>query len=172
MTLIRYAMAVYGYVNKKQRKGKEKMKREFTPKQLKELREVNPLLTDGLFSEIIKDLSEDYSFYTFNEGYPDTYAFNLVKWAMEDIKVVNASALLIEAGNYPLVKESEAKYRDFRRYYIFNAETLDKLEADASTYDNNDCLNELASLFEKAFINVSRVYVDEETKKIAFAFWL
>lgn len=133
------------------------MKREFTPKQLKELREVNPRLTDGLFNEIIKDLNEDYSIAIFYEGYPDTYAFNVVKWAMEDIKVVNASDLLNEASNYPLVQETEAKYRYFKRF-IFTAE-------------DDDYLNELASLFEKAFVNVYRVYVDEETKKIAFAFW-
>ena len=159
MTLIRYAMAVCGYVNKKQRKGKEKMKREFTPKQLKELREVNPRLTDGLFDEIIKDLNEDYSYYIFDEGYSDTYAFYEVKRSIEDIKVVNASALLIEAGNYPLIKVTEVKYRDFKRF-IFTAE------------DDNYYLNKLASLFKEAFINVYRVYVDEETKKIAFAFWL
>ena len=136
------------------------MKREFTPKQLKELREVNPRLTDGLFNDLVKDLNEDYSFYIFNEGQPDTYAFNQVKLDMEDIKVVSASHLLNDARNYPLIKVTEAKFRDFERYYTFNAE------------DDEDYFNELASLFEKAFINVYRVYVDEETKKIAFAFWL
>lgn len=162
-----YATAACGYGSKLKRKGKrvKKMKREFTPKQLKELREVNPWLTDGLFNEIIKDLNEDYSFYIFDEGQPDTYAFNQVKWAMEDIKVVNASDLYFEAFNFPLIKETEAKFRDFRRYYIFNAD-------DYPAKDDNYYLNELASLFEKAFTNVYRVYVDEETKKIAFAFWL
>ena len=141
------------------------MKRDFTPKQLKELREANPRLTDGLFNKIVKDLNEDYSYYIFDEGYSEAYAFYEVKWAMDDIKVVNAGDLYFEAFNFPLIKETEAKFRDFRRYYIFNAD-------DYTAKDDNYYLNELATLFEKAFINVYRVYVDEETKKIAFAFWL
>lgn len=140
------------------------MKREFTPKQLKELREVNPWLTDGLFNEIVKELNEDYSYFIFNEGYSITYAFYEVKAEMADIKVVNASHLLNDARNFPLIKESESKYRDFERYYIWNAD-------DFPAKDENYCLNELATLFEKAFTNVYRVYVDLETKKIAFAFW-
>ena len=139
------------------------MQRKFTPKQLKELREINPWLTDGLFNEIIKDLSEDYSYYTFNEGHPDADAFKEIRRAMADIKVVDASDLYFEVYNYPLIKETESKFRDFRRYYIFNY--------DNDNLDYNYYLNELASLFEKAFINVYRVYVDVETKKIAFAFW-
>ena len=141
------------------------MKREFTPKQLKELREVNPWLTDGLFNEIIKDLNEDYSFYIFEEGYSETFAFYEITWAMADIKVANASDLYFEACKYPLIKVTEAKFQDFRRYYVFNTD-------DYTAKDDNYYLYELASLFAVAFINVYRVYVDEETKKIAFAFWL
>ena len=139
------------------------MTRRFTPKQLKELREVHPWLTDGLFDEIVKDLYEDYRFYIFDEGQPEIVAFNQVKMDMADIKIVNAIDLYFAASNYPLVKETESKYRDFRSYYIFNT---------GINTINSSCLRELAALFEKAFINVYRVYVDEVTKKIAFAFWL
>ena len=139
--------------------------RRFTPKQLKELREINPRLTDGLFSEIIEDLDDDYNFYMFDEGLPENIAFNQVKRDVKDIKIVNANNLYSAASNYPLVKDTESKYRDFVRYYAFN-------DADFIVKDENRYLNILASLFEKAFTNVYRVYVDEETKKIAFAFWL
>ena len=139
--------------------------RRFTPKQLKELREINPRLTDGLFSEIIEDLDDDYNFYMFDEGLPENVAFNQVKFDMEDIKVVDARYLLSETKNFPLIKDSDAQYRDFIRYYLFNSD-------DYPAKDENYYLNILASLFEKAFVNVYRVYVDEETKKIAFAFWL
>ena len=145
--------------------NQKKMTRRFTSKQLKELREVNPWLTDGLFSEIVKDLYEDYNFYIFDERQPDTVAFNLVRLDMVDIKVVNAIDLYFAASNYPLVKDTESKFRDFRRYYIFNAD-------DYPAKDEYYYLNELARLFEEAFTNVYRVYVDEDTKKIAFAFWL
>ena len=142
------------------------MKREFTTKQLKELREVNPRLTDGLFDKIVKDLYEDYNIMSDPDTIEfDAHAFNAVKLAMEDIKVVNAGDLYFEVFNHPLIKDTEAKFRDFRRYYIFNAD-------DYTAKDENYYLNELASLFKEAFTNVYRVYVDEETKKIAFAFWL
>ena len=139
--------------------------RRITLKQLKELREVNPRLTDVLFSEIIEDLDDDYNFYMFDEGLPENIAFNQVKRDVKDIKIVNANNLYSAASNYPLVKDTESKYRDFVRYYTFN-------DADFIVKDENRYLNILASLFEKAFTNVYRVYVDEETKKIAFAFWL
>ena len=137
--------------------------RIFTPKQLKELREINPRLTNQLFYEMIEDLHEDYNSYIFADGLPDVAAFNQVKFDMEDIKVVNAIDLYFAAYDYPLVKDTESKFRDFRRYYIFNS---------GVNTIHSSCLRELAALFEKAFINVYRVYVDEETKKIAFAFWL
>ena len=140
--------------------------RRFTPKQLKELREVNPWLTDGLFNKIIKDLNEDYSFMTDPDSIEfNADAFNQVKLDMYYIKVVNASHLLKAASDFPLIKASEDKYRDFKRYYLFNAD-------DFNAKDDNYYLNILASLFEQAFTNVYRVYVDEETKKIAFAFCL
>ena len=135
------------------------MKREFTTEQLKELRKVNRWLTDGLFSKIIKDFTCRSMSMPYSIDF-DAYAFNYVKSELEVIKVVDAGALLFGVDNFPLIKVTESKYREFRRYCILHAE-----------YDN-DYLDELASLFEKAFINVYRVYVDEETKKIAFAFWL
>ena len=140
------------------------MKR-FTAKQLKELREVNPWLTDGLFNEVIEDLHIDYNFYIFQEGGADFIAFNQVKLDVKYIKVVNANNLYSAASNYPLVKNTESKFRDFVRYYAFNAD-------DYPAKDEYYYLNELARLFEEAFTNVYRVYVDEDTKKIAFAFWL
>ena len=137
--------------------------RKFTPKHLKELREVNPRLTDVLFSESIEDLHEDYNFYIFKEGVPDFVAFKQVKLYTADIKIVNAIALYFAESNYPLVKDTESKYRAFRRYFLFNTD-------DDNIYSS--CLREVAALFEQAFTNVYRVHVDEETKKIAFAFWL
>ena len=90
--------------------------RNFTPKQLKELREINPRVTDGLFNKIVEDLNDDYSFMTDPDSIEfNAAAFEVIKRAREAIKVVNAIHLLT---------------------------------------------------------NLHRVYVDEVTKKIAFAFWL